>query len=64
MTAEIDLAMSDVEDLEPSSMQYMAKRKLATSKVIRELTSSQREELEEQAEEWGKKGYPPDMQFK
>lgn len=57
-------AMEESEGIEPATVKYFALQKLATTQVIEELTTAERQEFEAESRQWGLKGYPPELQSK
>lgn len=65
--AEIEEAVAAMEEsagVEPATVQYFALQKRATTQVINELTTAEREDFEAEGRQWGSKGHPPELQAK
>lgn len=62
---ELDAAMAEmpgIEDIDPGSIAYQGKRNGAISTVIDNLSTDEYNELEAEAREFLKKGYPQNIQ--
>ncbi|GLB45062.1 hypothetical protein LshimejAT787_1901400 [Lyophyllum shimeji] len=61
MQTEVENALADMsgsDEAEPGTVQYFAKKNLAISRVIENLTQEERQALERTAAQWSQRGYP------